>query len=118
VFGPCHGARLGDDGRETRNYRPGERIIAQEDPSDSVFFLEQGMVSVKLVDGVRLATLVPGMAFGEPELIAFSRTADVWADNAVRCQRISRDVFNEFRNRHPAARTYHAKSRASSRTAP
>lgn len=88
---------------ETRNYRPGERIIAREDPSDSVFFLEQGMVSVKLVDGVRLATLVPGMAFGELALIAFGRTADVWADNAVRCQRISLDVFNEFRNRHPAA---------------
>jgi glutaminase len=87
---------------ETRIYRPGERIIARDDPSDSVFFLEQGMVSVKLADGVRLATLVPGMAFGELALIAFSRTADVWADNAVRCQRISLDVFDEFRNRYPA----------------
>ena len=87
---------------ETRIYRPGERIIARDDPSDSVFFLEQGMVSVKLADGVRLATLVPGMAFGELALIAFGRTADVWADNAVRCQRISLDVFDEFRNRYPA----------------
>ena len=87
---------------ETRIYRPGERIIARQDPSDSVFFLEQGMVSVKLADGVRLATLVPGMAFGELALIAFGRTADVWADNAVRCQRISLDVFDEFRNRYPA----------------
>jgi hypothetical protein len=58
---------------ETRIYRPGERIIARDDPSDSVFFLEQGMVSVKLADGVRLATLVPGMAFGELALIAFGR---------------------------------------------
>ena len=88
---------------ETRNYRPGERIIAREDPSDSVFFLQQGMVSVKLVDGVRLATLVPGTAFGELALIAFDRTADVWADNAVRCQRVPLDAFNDFRNRHPAA---------------
>jgi glutaminase len=60
------------------------------------------MVSVKLADGVRLATLVPGMAFGELALIAFGRTADVWADNAVRCQGISLDVFDEFRNRYPA----------------
>jgi glutaminase len=88
---------------ETRNYHPGERIIASNDASDSVFFLEFGMVSVKLTDGVRLATLVPGTAFGELALIGLGRTADVWADNVVRCKRISLDAINDYRSRRPAA---------------
>ena len=88
---------------ETRNYHPGERIIASSDASDSVFFLEFGMVSVKLANGVRLATLVPGTAFGELALIGLGRTADVWADNVVRCKRISLDTLNDYRNRRPAA---------------
>jgi glutaminase len=88
---------------ETRNYHPGERIIASNDLSDSVFFLEFGMVSVKLANGVRLATLVPGTAFGELALIGLGRTADVWADNVVRCKRISLDAINDYRNRRPAA---------------
>jgi glutaminase len=88
---------------QTRNYHPGERIIASSDASDSVFFLEFGMVSVKLANGVRLATLVPGTAFGELALIGLGRTADVWADNVVRCKRISLDTLNAYRNRRPAA---------------
>jgi glutaminase len=88
---------------ETRNYYPGERIIAWNDPSDSIFFLQRGMVSVKLADGVRLATLVPGTAFGELALIGVGRTADVWADNAVQCQRAPLNAFNDYRNRNPAA---------------
>ena len=88
---------------QTRNYHPGERIIASSDASDSVFFLEFGMVSVKLANGVRLATLVPGTAFGELALIGLGRTADVWADNVVRCKRISLDTLNDYRNRRPAA---------------
>ena len=87
---------------ETRNYHPGERIIASNDLSDSVFFLEFGMVSVRLANGVRLAMLVPGTAFGELALIGLGRTADVWADNVVRCKRISLDAINDYRNRRPA----------------
>jgi glutaminase len=88
---------------ETRNYHPGEQIIAWNDPSDSIFFLQRGMVGVKLADGVRVATLVPGTAFGELALIGVGRTANVWADNAVQCQRVPLDAFNDYRNRHPAA---------------
>jgi glutaminase len=86
-----------------RTYHPGERIIARGDPSDSVFFLQRGMVSVKLADGVRLATLVPGTAFGELALIGGPRSADVFADNPVLCQRIPLDAFDDFRTRRPAA---------------
>ena len=88
---------------EARSYHPGERILAKGGKSDSIFFLLRGMVSVKLADGVRLATLVPGTAFGEMALIGGPRSADVFADNPVLCQRIPLDAFNDFRARHPAA---------------
>ena len=87
---------------DSRHYHPGERIIARTDDADSVFFLQRGMVSVKLSDGVRLATLVPGTAFGELALLGGPRSADVLADNPVLCQRIALDKFNEFRDRRPA----------------
>jgi glutaminase len=68
-----------------------------------VFFLQRGMVSVKLADGVRLATLVPGTAFGELALIGGPRSADVFADNAVACLRVPLKAFDDFRARRPAA---------------
>ena len=71
--------------------------------ADSVFFLQRGMVSVKLAEGVRLATLVPGTAFGELALIGGPRSADVFADNAVLCRRIALEAFDDFRTRRPAA---------------
>ena len=43
------------------------------------------MVSVKLRSGVRLASLAPGMVFGEMALIERERSADVWADTPVQC---------------------------------
>jgi glutaminase len=88
---------------EAKRYQPGDRIVARGDPSDSVYFLQQGMVSVKLADGVRVATLVPGTAFGELALIGAQRSADVFADNRVLCQRVPLDVFDAFRARRPAA---------------
>jgi glutaminase len=88
---------------ETRSCHPGERIIAKGEPSDSVFFLQRGMVSVKLAEGVRLATLVPGTAFGELALIGGPRSADVFADNAVLCRRVPLQAFDDFRARRPAA---------------
>ncbi len=88
---------------EICNYRSGEKIVAAGDPPDSVYFLQRGMVSVKMPDGVRLATLFPGAAFGEMALVDFGRTADVWADSAVLCQRLSLSALDLFRKRHPAA---------------
>jgi glutaminase len=88
---------------ETQGYHPGERIIAKGDPADSVFFLQRGMVSVKLADGIRLATLVPGTAFGELALIGGPRSADVFADNPVLCRRIPLQAFDDFRAQRPAA---------------
>jgi glutaminase len=90
-------ARLG----VLREFHTGQQIIASGDASDSIFFLQSGMVSVKRSDGLRLATLVPGMAFGEMALVEAHRSADVWADTAVRCVELPLDRFHAFRLMHP-----------------
>ncbi|MGZ3410062.1 MAG: glutaminase A [Xanthobacteraceae bacterium] len=85
-----------------RRYQAGQRIVATGEPASSVFFLQSGMVSVKLPSGVRLATLTQGMEFGEMALIEGPRHADVWADTAVSCLELPLEAFAEFRDRHPA----------------
>jgi len=85
----------------TRRFHTGERIIVAGTESSSIFFLQSGMVSVKLPAGVRLATLVPGMAFGEMALVDRRRSADVWADTAVECIELALEPFGRFREMHP-----------------
>lgn len=84
-----------------RTYKTGERIIAAEQPAASLFFLESGMVSVKLSSGVRLASLTQGMAFGEMSLIEDHRTADVWADTQVKCLELPLSSYDTFCVRNP-----------------
>ena len=86
-----------------RMYRIGERIVAAGEPGTSVFFLQRGMVSIKLEGGVRLATMVPGMAFGEMALLGQARTADVWADTPVVCLELPLDKFKAYRRAFPAS---------------
>lgn len=84
-----------------RIYRAGQRIVAAEEPATSLFFLQSGMVSVKLSSGVRLATLDQGMEFGEMSLLDERRTADVWADTDVSCLELPIEEFDRFRREHP-----------------
>jgi glutaminase len=86
-----------------RSYRAGQRIIAAGEPASSLFFLQSGMVSVKLPSGVRLASLDQGMEFGEMTLLDESRTADVWADSNIVCLELPIAQFNRFRREHPHA---------------
>src|ERR1700688_1697491 len=84
-----------------RSYRSGERIVAAGDPSTSLFFLVSGVVHVSLPDGVRLATLTAGTAFGEMALLESHRTADVLADMSATALEIPLDAFERFREKHP-----------------
>ena len=77
----------------TRHYEAGQRIIAAGEPANSLFFLQSGMVSVKLPSGVRLASLGPGMEFGEMAIIEQQRSADVWADTPVECLELPLDAL-------------------------
>lgn len=84
-----------------RTYRAGQRIVAAEERATSLFFLQSGMVSVKLPSGVRLATLDQGMEFGEMSLLDERRSADVWADTDVCCLELPIQEFDRFRREHP-----------------
>ncbi len=86
-----------------RNYRPAEKIVAAGDPATSLFFLRSGAVHVTLPDGVRLATLTSGMAFGEMALLETHRSADVLADMAATAYEIPLREFERFRKQHPRA---------------
>jgi glutaminase len=87
----------------TRTYRSGEKIISAGDPAGSLFFLQSGVVHVTLPDGIRLATLTAGMAFGEMALIEPVRSADVLADQAATAWEIPLRDFERFRKQHPRA---------------
>jgi glutaminase len=84
-----------------RRFKTGERIVHAGEIASSLFFLQSGMVSVKLPSGVRLASLDQGMEFGEMALLDEERTADVWADTDVTCLELPLDEFNRFRTEHP-----------------
>ncbi|MFH0301145.1 glutaminase A [Bradyrhizobium sp. 31Argb] len=87
----------------THTYRSGEKIISAGDSARSLFFLRSGVVHVTLPDGVRLATLTAGMAFGEMALIEPVRSADVLADQAATAWEIPLRDFERFRKQHPRA---------------
>ena len=84
-----------------RAYEAGQRIICAGEPANSLFFLQSGMASVKLPSGVRLASLGPGMEFGEMAILEQARSADVWADTAVKCLELPLDAFADYRRLHP-----------------
>lgn len=88
---------------EYKQYKPGECIIHAEDLSQIVYFLLSGIASVKVPNGVKLATLAPGMAFGEMALLDQGRTADVFADTEVKCFELSLNQYKLFRNLYPSS---------------
>jgi len=87
----------------TKTYRRGEKIVGVGEPAASLFFLRSGAVHVTLPDGVRLATLTAGMAFGEMALLEPRRSADVLADASATTVEISIADFERFRDQHPRA---------------
>ena len=88
---------------QRRTYEAGQKIVAAGEKAGSLFFLQGGLVSVKLPSGVRLASLSPGMVFGEMALLESVRSADVWADTTATCLEVPMAAYAEFRARHPHA---------------
>ncbi|MBR0696174.1 glutaminase A [Bradyrhizobium lablabi] len=86
-----------------RTYQPNEKIIAAGDPATSLFFLRSGVVHVTLPDGVRLATLTAGTAFGEMALLEPQRSADVLTDMSATAYELPIADFAHFRKQHPRA---------------
>ena len=84
-----------------RTYQAGELILAATETPHSLFFLRSGVVHVRLPDGIRLATLTAGMAFGEMALLETHRAADVTAEVASTALEIALPAFQQFRDSHP-----------------
>jgi glutaminase len=86
---------------EPKMFRAGTRLIAAGEAAASLLFLQSGMVSVKLPNGVRLATLSAGMVVGEMALLEERRSADVWSDTPVQCLELPLDRYVRFRDKNP-----------------
>jgi glutaminase len=92
---------------EPLRFARGAAIVRCNDPADRFFLLTRGRVSVT-VDlpeerQRRLATLSPGMPFGELAVVARSlRTADVHADTEVECFALRMDRFERLGATDPA----------------
>jgi len=91
---------------ERRSFAPRETVVRKGDPADELFLVVRGGLSVvdELADGRprRLATLSPGVGFGEPSLIEGAvRTASVRADRASACWVLKRATFESLDGAYP-----------------
>jgi small-conductance mechanosensitive channel/CRP-like cAMP-binding protein len=87
-------------------FGPGELILHQGDPGDSLYVLRSGRVAVRLESrggGHReIATLSAGQFFGEMSLMTGeSRTATVVAKNDVECYIVDKDAFQQILEEKP-----------------
>jgi glutaminase len=96
---------------EVAHYAPGEVIVREGDPADSLFLLAAGLVNVclRLGEGTRqkrLATIAPGVAFGELAVLdGGTRSADVVAVLPAVCYILPLAKFDELAALHRGMRT-------------
>ena len=81
-------------------------LVSGESGDDRIFFIESGQVSVllPLADGMhqRIATLGPGMVFGEMVLLGNgARSASVYADVEVQCRIVKAGDLERISDRDP-----------------
>jgi glutaminase len=86
-----------------KSYKSGECIIRADDSSQIVYFLLSGIVNVRISNGAKLASLAPGMAFGEMALLDQSRTADVFAETDVLCFELTLKNYIIYRDLYPSS---------------
>ena len=83
---------------ERREFSPRQLVVRRGDPADALLLLVRGRLSVLTDDARgslrRLATISPGMGFGEPAILddAATRTAFVRADRASVCWVLARSA--------------------------
>jgi glutaminase len=89
-----------------RSFSAGETIFAAGDPADAIFLLVEGEVTIELgfeAGKRRLATLTPGLAFGEVALADFPvRPASVHAETDGECLALTVEDFNRLGEEDPA----------------
>jgi glutaminase len=89
-----------------RSFSAGETIFAAGDPADAIFLLVEGEVTIEIefeAGKRRLATLTPGLAFGEVALADFPvRPAGVHSETAGECLALTVADFNRLGEEDPA----------------
>lgn len=89
-----------------RSFAAGETIFAAGDPADAIFLLVEGEVTIEIefeAGKRRLATLTPGLAFGEVALADFPvRPASVHSETAGECLALTVAEFNRLGAEAPA----------------
>jgi glutaminase len=89
-----------------RSFSAGETIFAAGDPADAIFLLVEGEVTIEIefeAGRRRLATLTPGLAFGEVALADFPvRPASVHSETAGECLALTVADFNRLGAEDPA----------------
>jgi glutaminase len=90
-----------------RRFARGELIVRAGEHGDAMYLLASGHASIVLAQPngqlTRLATVAPGMVFGELALVGRSvRTADIRADDAVECYVLDARTFDALGDTHPA----------------
>lgn len=90
-----------------QEFAPGERILVTGEEGDGrIFFIDCGQVSILVPtqngSHQRIASLGPGMNFGEMVLLGqTTRSASVYANSAVRCQILEAADFDSLSNQTP-----------------
>ncbi len=90
-----------------RNFARGESILRQGDEAASLFIVETGRLSVRLVgaagDSVILGVMGPGEVVGEMGVLVnrHERTASVQAIDEVTVRALRKEDFDRLRRQHP-----------------
>jgi small-conductance mechanosensitive channel/CRP-like cAMP-binding protein len=107
VFRALDGARIDRLSRRLRHvvFGPGEVVLRQGDPGDSLYVIRSGRVAVRIgVLGAykEVATLTDGQFFGEMSLMTGeSRTATIVAVTHVDCFIVDKQAFQEILDEKP-----------------
>jgi len=114
---PAGGIELSDDARdrlsrylEAVELEAGKALLRQGDPSDALYLLDEGTLTVQLETAtgevVRLRQLGAGTVVGEIALyLGTARTATVIADGPCRLRRLSRDALERMEHEDPELAT-------------
>lgn len=80
----------------------GEKIITENEPGDSMYFLTQGEAAVVISKEIIIQTFAPGAMFGEMAFLDGNpRSADIISVQESTCYRLSLENFERLRSEHP-----------------
>ena len=89
-----------------RDLKQGDYLLHKGDPSDHLYFVESGLLSVELLSTskkeTRVTTIQGGAIVGEIGLyLSANRTASVWASKSSRLYQLSRESFDKMEKENP-----------------